>query len=67
MDAISAASGSLAQYQALLEVSSQRLSEGYVTPEVVSAQELAQVQIEAQTNLLKEALATQTQILDLLV
>jgi len=67
MDAVGAASGSIAHYQRLLDVANTRLSEGYVTPEVVSAQALAETQLEAQTKIFKEALAAETQILDLLV
>ena len=67
MDPVSSASSALSHYQQLLDVSSQALAEGHVLPEVISAQEIAEVQIEAQTHLLKESLEAETQILDLLV
>ena len=67
MDPVGAASGSIAHYQHVLDVANQRLSEGIITPEVVSAQALAETQLEAQTKIFKEALEAQTRILDLLV
>jgi hypothetical protein len=67
MSAISSATQSLDLARAILETASLAISEGVITPEIVSAQEQAEVQIEAQTRVLKEALAAEAQILDLLV
>ena len=67
MTAIDSAMGSLDMARALLERSGQALAEGVVTPEVVSARDSAQVQIEFKTQVLSEALATESAILDLLV
>ena len=50
----------------LLETAGRHLSEGHLTPEVVSARDLAETQLEAQTSILKEAIAAQTVILDIL-
>ena len=66
MDPVSTATASLAHYQRLLEVSSNALAEGYILPEVISAQALAEVQVEAQTKIFKEALAAEAAVLDLL-
>ncbi len=66
MDPVSSATSSLAHYQRLLEVANNALAEGYITPEVVSAQELATAQLEAQTKIFKESLAAETAVLDLL-
>ena len=67
MSAISAASSGLEQSRALLDLTSQRIAEGYVSPEVVSAQELAKTKMDAQFSVLKEAIAAEAAILDLLV
>ncbi len=66
MDAVSSALAGIDRSRALLDLTSQRISEGYVLPEVVSAQSAAEVQMEAQVSTLKEALAAEAQILDLL-
>lgn len=65
--AIDAATNSVAFYQNLLTKANDALAQGVITPEVVSAQELAEVQLEAQTKIFKEALAAETAVLDLLV
>ncbi|CAM2009971.1 hypothetical protein [Acanthopleuribacter pedis] len=66
MDAVSSALAGLDRSRALLDLTAQRLSEGYVLPEVVSAQSTAEVQLETQVSTLKEALAAEAQVLDLL-
>ncbi|CAM2064603.1 hypothetical protein SCOR_04480 [Sulfidibacter corallicola] len=67
MDAISSAISGFHTAQYRLDVATTRLSEGHVLPEVVSAQDLAQKQIEVQVSQLKEALEAESRILDLLV
>lgn len=57
MSAISSATNGFENARALLELTSQRLSEGYITPEVVSAREMAKTQMDVQVSVLKEALA----------
>ena len=56
MDGITAAGNSISQYQRILDVANNAIAEGVITPEVVSAQELAEAQIEAQTEVFKDAL-----------
>ncbi len=67
MTAINTAINGFDMARALLDRTSLVLSEGHVSPEVITAREMAQVQMEAQNKILKEALAAEAQILDLLV
>jgi hypothetical protein len=67
MDSISSASRGIDYANQILATTTQRVSEGNVTPEVVSAGEIAQQLLEVQTNILKESLQVQAgQILNLI-
>lgn len=67
MDPVSSASRGIDYANQILATTTQRVSEGNVTPEVVSAGDIAQQLLEVQTNLLKESLQVQSvQILDLI-
>ena len=67
MSAITSATNGLESARALLDLTSQRISEGHVTPEVVSARDMAKTQMEAQVSVLKEAIAAEAAVLDILV
>lgn len=67
MDPISSASRGIDYANQILATTTQRISEGSVSAEVVSASDMAQQLLEVQTNLLKESLQAQTgQILNLI-
>ena len=53
--------------QAVAEAAALALAEGHITPEVVSAGEIAQQVAEVQVENIKSTLESQTQLLDLLV
>ncbi len=63
-------SASLGAYRDSLDLAAQstlRLAEGRVSAETIVAQQEALTLLDVQTELLEEALAAQTQLLDLLV
>ena len=67
MSSVSAALESFDRAQMILEMTSMAHAQGHVSAETVSAQKLAEVQADAQVQVLKEALEAETRILDLLV
>jgi len=70
MEITGSASRSLEIAQAILERGHSALAEGHVTPEIISAVELAETQAEVQVELLKDAIEAEslvaTQLVDLL-
>lgn len=67
MSAIDSAINGLDMARAILDRTSLALSEGHITPEVIIAREAAEVQMDAQTAVLKEAIAAEAQIFDVLI
>ena len=67
MDALGSALNGLEMARLLAEDSAVRISAGQITPEVVSNRTQAETQINVQTQMIKEALAAESQVLDLLV
>ena len=67
MTAINAAISGLDMARAILDRTGQAIAEGYVSAEVVTARDQAQTQLEVQANVLKEAIAAEAQIFDILI
>ena len=66
MDALSTAMSSVSQSQMALDRVNAIMAEGYISAETVTAQKQAEVQAAAQVEVLKDAMAAEAQILDLL-
>ncbi len=67
MSAISSATEGFNMAREVLMKTSEYLAEGHVTPEVVSAGEMAEAQMDAQVSILKEAIAAEAAIFDVLI
>jgi len=67
MSAVTSATDGFNMAREVLMKTSEYLAEGHVTPEVVAASEMAEVQMEAQVSMLKEAIAAEAAIFDVLV
>lgn len=66
MDALSSAMNSVSAAQMALDRVNQVMAEGYISAETVTAQKQAEVAAEAQVAVLKEAMAAEVQLLDIL-
>lgn len=67
MSAIGAATRGMDMAHMVMEKASLAISEGVITPEIVSAQSMAETQMDVQVSVLKEALAAEAQIFDVLI